>query len=177
MNRLALSSTTLQCSSPSPMVTFCIFLSDPSPIIGYACHSLTDWLTHWLTNSLLFRLMWAWHVKMATQNLLKFTRQRIVYKYKFLKLWRAFLDWNHIVKPFYLLKFTRQRIAYSFLKLWRAFLDWNHIVKPFYLLNILFRFCMYNELNFPFYRTRVRSLGRLVSNSLTDSLTDWLTAV
>ena len=92
--------------------------------------------------------MWAWHVKMATQNLLKFTRQRIVYS--FLKLWRAFLDWNHIVKPFYLLKFTRQRIAYSFLKLWRAFLDWNHIVKPFYLLNILFRFCMYNELNFPF---------------------------
>ena len=22
------------------------FLSDPSPIIGYACHSLTNWLTH-----------------------------------------------------------------------------------------------------------------------------------
>ena len=22
-----------------------LFLSDPSPIIGYACHSLTDWLT------------------------------------------------------------------------------------------------------------------------------------
>ena len=30
--------------------------------------------------------MWAWHVKMATQNLLKFTRQRIVYS--FLKLWK-----------------------------------------------------------------------------------------
>ena len=26
------------------------FLSDPSPIIGYACHSLTHWLTNWLTN-------------------------------------------------------------------------------------------------------------------------------
>ena len=24
------------------------FLSDPSPIIGNACHSLTDWLTNWL---------------------------------------------------------------------------------------------------------------------------------
>ena len=23
-----------------------IFLSDPSPIIGYACHSLPHWLTH-----------------------------------------------------------------------------------------------------------------------------------
>ena len=23
-----------------------IFLSDPSPILGYACHSLNDWLTH-----------------------------------------------------------------------------------------------------------------------------------
>ena len=30
------------------------FLSDPSPIIGYACHSLPNWLTHWLTDSLLF---------------------------------------------------------------------------------------------------------------------------
>ena len=26
-----------------------LFLSDPSPIIGNACHSLTDWLTHSLT--------------------------------------------------------------------------------------------------------------------------------
>ena len=25
------------------------FLSDPSPIIGYVCHSLTHWLTNWLT--------------------------------------------------------------------------------------------------------------------------------
>ena len=24
------------------------FLSDLSPIIGYACHSLTHWLIHWL---------------------------------------------------------------------------------------------------------------------------------
>ena len=32
-----------------------VYLSDPSPIIGYACHSLTDWLTHSLTHSLLFR--------------------------------------------------------------------------------------------------------------------------
>ena len=32
-----------------------LFLSDPSPIIGYACHSLT----HWLTHSLLFsKLDW-----------------------------------------------------------------------------------------------------------------------
>ena len=30
------------------------FLSDPSPIIGYACQRLTDWLTDWLTDSLLF---------------------------------------------------------------------------------------------------------------------------
>ena len=52
--------------------------------------------------------MWAWHVKMATQNLLKFTRQRIVY---------------------------------SFLK---------------FRVNI--------------YRTQVRSLGMLVTNSLTNSL-------
>ena len=27
------------------------FLSDPSPIIGYACHSLTDSLTHSVTLS------------------------------------------------------------------------------------------------------------------------------
>ena len=32
-----------------------IFLSDPSPIIGFACHSLTDWLTHSL---LLGKLYW-----------------------------------------------------------------------------------------------------------------------
>ena len=29
---------------------FVTFLSDPSPIIGYACHSLTHWLTDWLTH-------------------------------------------------------------------------------------------------------------------------------
>ena len=38
-----------------------LFLSDPSPIIGYACHSLThwltDWLTDWLTHSCLVDLM------------------------------------------------------------------------------------------------------------------------
>ena len=28
---------------------FSSFLSDPSPIIGNPCHSLTDWLTHSLT--------------------------------------------------------------------------------------------------------------------------------
>ena len=33
-----------------------LFLSDPSPIIGYACHSLTHWLTHWLTGALIERL-------------------------------------------------------------------------------------------------------------------------
>ena len=46
------------------------FLSDPSPIIGYACHSLT----HSLTHSLLFnKLYWCdlWLVKMPTQNLLR----------------------------------------------------------------------------------------------------------
>ena len=91
------------------------FLSDPSPIIGYACHSLPDSLTDWLLFSKLdacehccvdpspifgyFCQGQAWHVKMATQNLLKFIGQRIVYS--FLKLWRAFLDWNQIVKPFY----------------------------------------------------------------------------
>ena len=30
-------------------VRYCIFLSDLSPIIGYACHSLTDSLTDSLT--------------------------------------------------------------------------------------------------------------------------------
>ena len=30
------------------------FLSDPSPIIGYACHSLTHSLTHWITHSVTF---------------------------------------------------------------------------------------------------------------------------
>ena len=33
------------------------FLSDLSPIIGYACHSLTHWLTNWLTDSCLVNLM------------------------------------------------------------------------------------------------------------------------
>ena len=33
------------------------FLSDPSPIIGYACHSLTDSLTHSLTDSRLVKLI------------------------------------------------------------------------------------------------------------------------
>ena len=36
---------------------FLQFLSDPSPIIGYACHSLTDSLTHSLTNSRLVKLI------------------------------------------------------------------------------------------------------------------------
>ena len=35
------------------------------------------------------------------------------------------------------------------------------------MVNNLFRFCMYNELSF-FYRTRVRSLVMLVTNSLTN---------
>ena len=50
------------------------FLSDPSPIIGNACHSLTHSLTHWLTDSLLFsQLDWCdvRLVKMPTQNLLR----------------------------------------------------------------------------------------------------------
>ena len=33
------------------------FLSDPSPIIGYACHSLTHSLTHWLTHCRLVNLI------------------------------------------------------------------------------------------------------------------------
>ena len=33
------------------------FLSDPSPIIGYACHSLPNSLTHSLTHSCLVNLM------------------------------------------------------------------------------------------------------------------------
>ena len=33
------------------------FLSDPSPIIGYACHSLTDSLTDSLTHSCLVNLI------------------------------------------------------------------------------------------------------------------------
>ena len=46
------------------------FLSDPSPIIGNACHSLTDSLPNWLTDSLLFSKldwcgpgMWRWQLK------------------------------------------------------------------------------------------------------------------
>ena len=34
-----------------------IFLSDPSPIIGYACHSLPNSLTHSLTDSCLVNLI------------------------------------------------------------------------------------------------------------------------
>ena len=60
--------------------------------------------------------MWAWHVKMATLNLLKFTRQRIVYS--FLKLWRALLDWNHIVK-FYSLSTLKMKFDHDLrLNLW-----------------------------------------------------------
>ena len=35
-------------------------LSDPSPIIGYACHPLTDWLTDWLT--------WVWSLSTFVTN-------------------------------------------------------------------------------------------------------------
>ena len=72
--------------------------------------------------------MWAWHVKMATQNLLKFTQQRIVYS--FLKLWRAFLDWK--------------------LNLSTAGKGCQSFDRRSDRVNILFRFCMYNEPNFPF---------------------------
>ena len=34
-----------------------MFLSDPSPIIGHACHSLTHSLTHSLANSCLVNLI------------------------------------------------------------------------------------------------------------------------
>ena len=34
-----------------------LFLSDPSPIIGYACHWLTDSLTNWLTDCRLVNLI------------------------------------------------------------------------------------------------------------------------
>ena len=44
------------------------FLSDPSQIIGYACHSLTHPLTHWLTDCRLVNLIdvtlaWRWQLK------------------------------------------------------------------------------------------------------------------
>ena len=39
-----------------------IFLSDPSPIIGYACHSLTHSLTDSLTDSRLVKLIDMTHV-------------------------------------------------------------------------------------------------------------------
>ena len=49
-----------------------IFLSDPSPIIGYACHWLTDWLTDSLTNCRLANLIDVPSgVKMPTLNLLR----------------------------------------------------------------------------------------------------------
>ena len=41
---------------PSIYIRF-MFLSDPKPIIGYACHSLTHSLTHWLTHSILVNLI------------------------------------------------------------------------------------------------------------------------
>ena len=43
-----------------------VVLSDPSPIIGFACHSLTDWLTHSLPFSKLGWSepgMWRWQLK------------------------------------------------------------------------------------------------------------------
>ena len=42
---------------PSSKCVLFLFLSDQSPIIGYACHSLTHSLTHWLTDSCLVNFM------------------------------------------------------------------------------------------------------------------------
>ena len=44
------------------------FLSDPNPIIGYACQWLTDWLIDWLPFS---KLDWCDLGVMPTQNLLR----------------------------------------------------------------------------------------------------------
>ena len=79
---------------------------DPSPIIGYACHSLPNWLSHCClvnlmpVNIAVLTRVWSLAIlDLCEPDMLKFIRQRIVYS--FLKLWRAFLDWNQIVKPFY----------------------------------------------------------------------------
>ena len=61
-------------SSSSSLLSSCIL------------ESLYSFLTPFSFQNCNIVLMWAWHVKMATQNLLKFTRQRIVYS--FLKLWK-----------------------------------------------------------------------------------------
>ena len=91
------------------------FLSDPSPIIGYACHSLTNSLTHsCLVNLIDVPLA----VKMPTQNLLRllllltlmmrivlatvccrFGRKGLVVKLKFYsdfehKVWSRFCSWS-----------------------------------------------------------------------------------
>ena len=73
----------------------------------WLCLSLTNWLTNWLTNSCLVNLI---DVSLACEDgnsklvevvddEKQFTRQRLVCS--FLKLWRAFLDWNQIVKNGY----------------------------------------------------------------------------
>ena len=42
----------------SSLTHLLLFLSDPSPIIGYACHSLTHSLTNSLTHSCLVNLIY-----------------------------------------------------------------------------------------------------------------------
>ena len=64
-------------------------LSDPSPIIGYACHSLTPYF-------LLVNLI---YVSLTCED--GNSKLVEVLSATLWKLWRAFLDWNHIVKPFY----------------------------------------------------------------------------
>ena len=39
------------------MIILALFLSDPSPIIGYACQWLPNWLTHRLTDCCLVNLI------------------------------------------------------------------------------------------------------------------------
>ena len=50
----------------------CVFIGPESDhALHWLCLSLTHWLTHWLTPVKKTWLMWPWHVKMPTQNLLR----------------------------------------------------------------------------------------------------------
>ena len=76
------------------------FLSDPSPIIGYACHSLPDSLTDWLLFSKLDWCdpgMWRWQLKTCWSCWWWETVYSVTISIQFLPFWRAFRDWIRIV--------------------------------------------------------------------------------
>ena len=84
---------------PSSKCVLFWFLSDPSPIIGYACHSLT----HWLPNSVLFsKLDWCdpgvWRCQLKTcwgLLLLLMLMMRIMLA----TVWCILGSWSLVIKP------------------------------------------------------------------------------